>query len=111
MIHTLDDCRTLEFPVIPDARGNLTPIEHLPFVISRVHWTDGVPGGGPYRDVHQLIVAVSGSFDVHLDDGARRRTHTLSRADVGLYVPGSIWRELDTRSANAMCLVLSAGAP
>jgi hypothetical protein len=116
MIHTLEDCSTIEFRRIPDARGNLTPLEahaDVPFAIRRAYWIYGVPGGGlrgghAYRELHEVVIALSGSFEVHLDDGTRRRTHTLSRGYVGLYVPNMIWRELEGFSTNAVCLVLAS---
>jgi WxcM-like, C-terminal len=115
---SVGDCRAVELPRVTDPRGNLTFVEsgrHVPFSIRRVYWIHGVPGGDrrgghAYRELHELIVAVSGSFQVHVDDGARRVTHTLSRGYRGLYVPNLIWRELESFSTNAVCLVL-ASAP
>jgi hypothetical protein len=115
MSHTIDDCRTVELPMIPDARGNLTPVEahaHVPFAIRRVSWINGLRDGSGHasRDVEEMIIAVSGCFDVTLDDGTRRRTQTLNRAYVGLYVPSTIARELEGFSTNAVCLVLASEA-
>jgi hypothetical protein len=114
--HTLEDCFSVEFPKIADPRGNLTFVEagrHVPFAIRRAYWIYAVPGGEKrgghaYRELNEMIIAVSGSFEVHLDDGTRRRTHLLSRGYVGLYVPNMIWRELEAFSTNAVCLILAS---
>jgi hypothetical protein len=113
---TVEHCRLLDFPKIHDPRGNLTFVEgdaHVPFAIRRVYWIYGVPGGEKrgghaYRELHEVIVAVSGSFEVHVDDGVRRRSHLLNRGYAGLYVPNMIWRELDHFSTNAVCLILAS---
>jgi hypothetical protein len=113
---TVEHCRLLDFPKIHDPRGNLTFVEgdaHVPFAIRRVYWIYGVPGGErrgghAYRELHEVIVAVSGSFEVHVDDGVRRRSHLLNRGYAGLYVPNMIWRELDHFSTNAVCLILAS---
>lgn len=106
----------VSFPKIGDPRGNLTYVEsgrEVPFRMRRAYWIYGVPGGEErgghaYRDLHEMIVALSGSFEVHVDDGARRSTHLLSRGYVGLYVPNMIWRQLESFSTNAVCLVLAS---
>jgi hypothetical protein len=116
VVHSLEECYALEFPKIHDPRGNLTFLEggrHVPFAIRRAYWIYGVPGGEKrgghaYRQLHEVIVALSGSFEVHLDDGTRRRTHLLSRGYMGLYVPSMIWRELEGFSTNAVCLILAS---
>ena len=116
MNETVKHCRLLDFPKIHDPRGNLTFVEgdaHVPFAIRRVYWIYGVPGGEKrgghaYRELHEVIVAVSGSFEVHVDDGVRRHSHLLNRGYVGLYVPNMIWRELDHFSTNAVCLILAS---
>jgi WxcM-like, C-terminal len=115
---TVEHCRLLDFPKIHDPRGNLTFVEggsHVPFGIRRAYWIYGVPGGEKrgghaYHELHEVVIALSGSFEVHVDDGVRRRSHTLNRGYVGLYVPNMIWRELDQFSTNAVCLIL-ASAP
>jgi hypothetical protein len=86
---------------------------HAPFPIRRAYWIYAVPGGEKrgghaYRRLHEMIIAVSGSVEVHLDDGVRRRTHLLSRGYVGLYVPNMIWRELESFSTNTVCLILAS---
>lgn len=116
MAGSVDDCRLLDFPKFHDARGNLTFVEgeeHVPFAIRRAYWIYGVPGGEKrgghaYRRLHEVLIALSGSFEVHLDDGARRRTHVLNRGYAGLYVPSMIWRELEAFSTNAVCLILAS---
>lgn len=112
------DCRIIELPRINDPRGNLTFIEggrHVPFEISRVYYLYDVPGGAEraghaHRELQQLIIAMSGSFDVVLDDGSDRRRYHLNRSYYGLYVPPMLWRELDNFSSGSVCLVL-ASAP
>ena len=116
MGHSVEECSAVEFPKIADPRGNLTFVEggrHIPFAIRRAYWIYGVPGGErrgghAYQRLHEVIIALSGSFEVHLDDGTRRRTHVLSRGYVGLYVPNMIWRELENFSTNAVCLILAS---
>ncbi len=101
---------------MPDRRGNLTFLEggrQVPFAIERVFYLYDVPGGQSraghaLKDTEQLLVAVSGSFDVVLDDGANRTTITLNRPYVGLYVPSLIWRELENFSSGSVCLVLAS---
>lgn len=115
---SLDDCRIIQLPRIQDPRGNLTFIEggaHVPFDIRRVYYLYDVPGGShrgghAHKALHQLIIAVSGSFDVVLNDGrAERRVH-LNRSYFGLYLCPMIWHELDNFSSGAVCMVL-ASAP
>ena len=118
MIHGVEDCALLEFPKVHDRRGNLTFVEgehHVPFAIKRAYWIYGVPGGEKrgghaYRRLHEVLIALSGSFEVHVDDGGRRKTYLLSRGYVGLYVPNMIWRELEAFSTNAVCLILASAA-
>lgn len=113
---SVEDCRLLEFPKIHDPRGNLTFVEgaeHVPFEIRRAYWIYGVPGGEKrgehaYRENHEVLIALSGSFEVHLDDGTRGRKHILDRGYVGLYVPSMVWRELQRFSTNAVCLILAS---
>ena len=106
----------LSFPVIPDHRGNLTFIEgesHIPFDIRRVFYLYDVPGGQSraghaLKGVEQVIIAMSGSFDVVLDDGLTRETITLNRSYFGVYVPSLVWRELENFSSGSVCLVLAS---
>jgi len=113
---SLDQCRIIDLPKVHDPRGNLTFIEsgvHVPFPIERVYYLYDVPGGSErgghaHKNLHQFIVAMSGSFDVLIDDGhARRRIH-LSRSYNGLYLCPMIWRELDNFSSGSVCMVLAS---
>ena len=98
------------------ARGNLSFVEqenHIPFVIRRTYWLYDVPGGEcrgghAYRDNEEFIVALSGSFDIILDDGTDKMTYTLNRSYYGLYVPKGLWREMDNFSTNSLAMVLSS---
>jgi dTDP-4-dehydrorhamnose 3,5-epimerase-like enzyme len=114
--NTVDDCKLIELPRVTDPRGNLTSIEggeHVPFEIKRVYYLYDVPGGQTrgghaHRKLRQLIVAMSGSFDVVLDDGDQRRTVSLNRSYFGLYLPTMIWRELVNFSSGSVCTVLAS---
>jgi hypothetical protein len=115
-MYRLDNCRLIELPKISDPRGNLTFIEgnhHIPFDIKRVYYTYDVPGGSDrgahaHRRLHQLIIAMSGSFDVVLDDGFEKKRFHLNRSYFGLYVCPMMWRELDNFSSGSVCLVLAS---
>lgn len=114
--YSIDECRIVDLPKIGDPRGNLTFIEggvHVPFAIERVYYLYDVPGGAErgghaHRALHQLIVAMSGSFDVVLDDGRRRRQVHLNRSYFGLFVCPMIWRELTNFSSGSVCMVLAS---
>jgi len=115
-MYSLNDCRIIELPKIADPRGNLTFIEgdhHVPFDIRRVYYLYDVPGGAErgghaHKELSQLIVAMSGSFDVLLDDGREKRRFHLNRSYYGLYVCPMIWRELDNFSSGSVCMVLAS---
>jgi hypothetical protein len=106
----------MDLPKIADHRGNLTFIEgrhHVPFDIARVYYLYDVPGGAErgghaHRELNQLIIAMSGSFDVILDDGAERRRFHLNRSYQGLLVVPMLWRELDNFSSGSVCMVLAS---
>jgi uncharacterized RmlC-like cupin family protein len=108
----------IELPKITDRRGNLSFIEaekHIPFPIARAYWIYDIPGGQKrgshaFRSQHEIIIALSGSFDILLDDGKEKRVHTLNRSYMALYVPNMLWRSLDNFSTNALCLVLTSGS-
>ena len=109
-------CELLELPKFLDKRGNLSFVEqqnHIPFQIKRTYWIYDVPGGEKrgghaYKENQEFIVALSGSFDVILDDGKEKRTFSLNRSYNGLYVPKGMWREMDNFSTNSLALVLSS---
>ena len=113
---TLNNVQLIELPKILDERGNLTFIEgnnHIPFKIERTYMIYDVPGGATrgghaYIDLKEFIVALSGSFDVVLDDGNEKKTYSLNRSYYGLYVPNMIWRSLENFSTNALCLILAS---
>lgn len=106
----------INLPKVIDPRGNLSFIEgarHVPFDIRRVYWVYDVPGGQvrgghAYRHNEELVVALSGSFDVVLDDGRRERIFPLNRSYYGLYVPRMVWRRMENFSTNALALVLAS---
>ena len=112
----IENCQIIELPKITDPRGNLTFVEggeHIPFNIARVYYLYDVPGGAQrgghaHRELSQLIVAMSGSFDVLLDDGREKRRIHLNRSYCGLYVCPMIWRELDNFSSGSVCMVLAS---
>ena len=111
----LSGAKFVDLPVVSDVRGNLAVAENgaLPFAVARVYWLYDVPsgsvrGGHAHRSNQQILVALSGSFDVVLDDGRMRTTTTLNRPDRGLYIPTGVWRELENFSAGAVCLALAS---
>ena len=109
---TIEDVRLVELPRFLDARGNLSFIEqnnHIPFEIKRTYWIYDVPGGEErgghaYRTNDEFIVALSGAFDVVVDDGQKKKTITLNRSYYGLYVPRGLWREMQNFSTNSFAL-------
>ncbi len=116
MTFQLNNCCLIDLPKIHDPRGNLTFIEgggHIPFDIQRVYYLYDVPGGSErgghaHKGLHQLIIAMSGSFDVVLDDGREKKRFHLNRSYFGLYVCPMMWRELDNFSSGAVCMVLAS---
>lgn len=112
----IEDCRIIDLPRVQDRRGNLTFVEggrHIPFEIRRVYYLYDVPagaerGGHAHRALSQVIIALSGSFDILLDDGRSRKRLQLNRPYQGLVVCPMIWRELDNFSSGAVCMVLAS---
>ena len=113
---SLEDCKIIDLPKIADPRGNLTFIEgnqHIPFDIRRVYYLYDVPGGAErgghaHKCLSQLIISMSGSFDVILDEGGEKKRFHLNRSYQGLYVCPMIWRELDNFSSGSVCMVLAS---
>lgn len=113
---SIQDCRVIDLPKIADTRGNLTFIEggtHVPFDIKRFYFLYDVPGGAErgghaHKALQQLIVAMSGSFDVVLDDGREKKVFHLNRCYFGLYICPMIWREIKNFSSGAVCAVLAS---
>jgi uncharacterized cupin superfamily protein len=112
----VSDSKILQLPKIEDPRGNLSIIEqfkNIPFEIRRVYWIYDVPGGDDrgehaYKENQEFIVALSGSFDVVLDDGFDKKKYSLNRSYFGLYVPKGMWRKMTNFSTNSLALVLSS---
>lgn len=113
---SINNCVIINLPKIQDPRGNLTFIEtdnHISFDIKRVYYLYDVPGGAErgghaHKELHQLIIAMSGSFDVLLDDGKEKKRVHLNRSYYGLYICPMIWRELDNFSSGSVCMVLAS---
>ena len=113
---SIEQCRIIDLPKIEDARGNLSFIEgglHIPFDIKRAYYLYDVPGGSDrgshaHKNLHQFIVAMSGSFDVVLDDGKEQKRFHLNRSYYGLYICPMMWRLLDNFSSGAVCMVLAS---
>ena len=109
---TIEDVRLIELPKFLDARGNLSFLEqlnHIPFEIKRTYWIYDVPGGEnrgghAFRRNEEFIVALSGAFDVIVDDGTEKKKFTLNRSYYGLYVPAGLWREMENFSTNSLAL-------
>ena len=110
------DAKIIDLPKFLDARGNLSFVEeikHVPFKIKRVYWIYDVPGGETrgghaYNENQEFIIALSGSFDVILDDRKERKSFSLNRSYYGLYVPKGMWRSMENFSTNSLALVLSS---
>lgn len=109
---TIDDVKIVELPRFLDARGNLSFVEqsnHIPFEIKRTYWIYDVPGGESrgghaYRQNEEFIIALSGAFDVIVDDGQQKKRFTLNRSYYGLYIPAGLWRQMDNFSTNSFAL-------
>lgn len=109
-------CKIIDLPVISNPKGNLTFIEsneHIPFDIQRVYYLYDVPGGAErgghaHKQLHQLIIALSGSFDILLDDGNEKKLFHMNRSYYGLYVCPMIWREINNFSSGSVLMVLAS---
>ena len=109
---TINDCKLIELPKFLDERGNLSFAENnnqIPFTIKRTYWLYDVPGGvarGGHAEINneELIIAMSGSFDITVDDGVQQKTFTLNRSYYGLYIPKGLWRTMDNFSTNSLAL-------
>ena len=108
--------KLIPLPKILDSRGNLSFVENLnqiPFEIKRTYWIYDVPGGKSrgghaYKENEEFIIALSGSFDVVVDDGQEKKTFSLNRSYYGLYIPKGLWREMDNFSTNSFALELGS---
>lgn len=106
----------IQLPKFLDERGNLSFLENnaqIPFAIKRVHWLYDVPGGETrgglaYKETEEFIIALSGSFDVILDDGSERVSYQLNRSYNGVYIPGGVWRTIDNFSTNSVALIVAS---
>jgi len=113
---TVFDCSIIHFPKIQNRAGNITPIQNnieSPFSIKRVYYLYDVPGGESrgahaHKELEQLIIAASGSFDVTIDDGKNKKTISLNRPNYGLHLKPGMWRELSNFSSGSICLVLAS---
>jgi len=109
---TVEDVKIVELPKFLDARGNLSFVEqnnHIPFEIKRTYWIYDVPGGESrgghaYKKNQEFIVALSGAFDVIVDDGINQKKFTLNRSYYGLYISAGLWREMENFSTNSLAL-------
>ena len=112
----IENCKIIQLPKIKDSRGNLTFIEensHVPCEIQRAYYLYDVPagserGGHAHKDLHQLIIAMAGSFEVEIDDGQKKMSYLLNRPFEGLYICPMIWRQLGNFSAGSVCMVLAS---
>ena len=109
---TIDDVKIVELPKFLDARGNLSFAEqnnHIPFEIKRTYWIYDVPGGEArgghaFRENQEFVIALSGAFDVVVDDGQNKKSFTLNRSYYGLFIPAGLWREMNNFSTNSLAL-------
>ncbi len=114
-MNTINTVKIIEIPKVHDERGNLAVIEKevIPFEIKRVYYLYDVPsdsfrGGHAHKEQESIIIALSGSFEVIVDDGTTKKRIMLNKPNQGLYVPTHIWREIDNFSSGAVCLVLAS---
>ncbi|MHC0440879.1 sugar 3,4-ketoisomerase [Flavobacterium sp. 3-210] len=112
---TIQDIELVKIPVVEDLSGNLAFIQNgvLPFEFKRVYYLFDVPssafrGGHSHIDQHEVLIALSGSFEVTVNDGSQKKSYLLNKPNVGLHLPKGIWRELENFSSGAICLVLAS---
>ncbi|PRY53675.1 WxcM-like protein [Arcticibacter pallidicorallinus] len=113
---TIEECKFIEFPKILDERGNLSFLEektHIPFEVRRSYWIYDVPGGEirgghSYKENQEIIIALSGSFDIAVNDGSSERIISLNRSYYGLYVPAGIWRHMQNFSTNSLAFIVAS---
>ena len=110
------DCHVIHFPRIQNPAGNITPVENnknIPFVVKRVYYLYDIPGGESrgahgHKELESVIIALSGSFDVTIDDGENKKTIQLNRPYMGLNIKPGMWRDLSNFSSGSICLVLAS---
>jgi dTDP-4-dehydrorhamnose 3,5-epimerase-like enzyme len=115
-MNLLDQVKIIDLPKMEDPRGNLTFIEednHIPFKIERVYWIYDVPGGQirgghAFKVQQEIVIALSGSFDVVVDSGSEKRTYSLNRSYYGLYIPAGLWRQMKNFSTNSLAMVITS---
>lgn len=113
---SIHKCKLIHFNKIEDPRGSLTPIEgnkDVPFAIKRAYYLYDVPSGATraghaHKALEQIILSISGSFDVLVKDGQSSQRYHLNRPNIGLYLPNMVWREVDNFSAGSVCFVLAS---
>jgi len=116
MNSNISNVKLIHLPKIEDPRGNLSFLEeeqHIPFKIERTYWIYDVPGGQvrgghAFKEQQEFIVALSGSFDVLVDDGTEQKTYSLNRSYHGLYLPAGLWRQMENFSTNSLAMVVSS---
>lgn len=113
---TINDCKVLDITKVHDTRGNLSVIQgdSIPFEMKRIYYLYDIPSGGrrgghSHKDCQEFLIALSGSFDVIVNDGNEKKTVTLNKPNAGLLIPNGIWRELENFSSGSVCLVLASG--
>ena len=115
-MNLLDQVKIIDLPKMEDPRGNLTFIEednHIPYKIERVYWIYDVPGGQirgghAFKVQQEIVIALSGSFDVVIDSGSEKRTYSLNRSYYGLYIPARLWRQMKNFSTNSLAMVITS---
>lgn len=113
---TVFDCKLIELPKNYRDKGNITAVNSLieiPFNVNRIYYLYDVPGGESrgghaHKELQQVIIAASGSFDLIIDDGKNKKTFSLNRPNIGVLMPKGLWRELDNFSSGSICLVLAS---